>query len=195
MALTIYERFRQLPIAPRWIGLERGTGDASYFCTPVGAEIIGWENSIHYCFLPGYGRIVFAVNPESCADQYVYPLAADFRDFLRLILACGSTTAVEQIILWSREDFDTFLNSDDNAILPEQRHVLDVLRQELQLQPMEDPYGYVKALQAQCCDMSRITWSDEYYDVLGLERPDGTQSAQAYMCFEPVEFRFSRDDP
>ena len=49
----------------RWIGLERGELNPQYFCTPSGAQIIGWENSIHYCFLPDYGEMVFAVNPES----------------------------------------------------------------------------------------------------------------------------------
>lgn len=192
--MTLYKRYLTLPIEPRWLGLERG-GDTTYFCTPVGASIIGWENSIHYCFLPGFGETVFAVNPESCVDQYVYPLARDFRDFLRLILACGSTTAVEQIIGWSRTEFEDFLHSADNAVLPEQQRALDVLASELALSPMEDPYACVRSVQAEFGDLSGIRYSDEYYDMLGLERPDGTQPDAAGMEFEPVEFRFVREEP
>ena len=53
-----------------------------------------------YCQLEIDGRWI---GLETCVDKYVYPLAANFKDFLRLILACGSTTAVEQIIGWSKE--------------------------------------------------------------------------------------------
>lgn len=63
--MTIYEKFSQLDIAGRLIGLEKGNY-GGYFCTPVNATIIGWENCIHYCFFEGYGEMVFAVNPESC---------------------------------------------------------------------------------------------------------------------------------
>ena len=75
--------------------------------------------------------MVFAVNPEPVVEQYVYPLAMNFKDFLRLILACGSTTAVEQIIGWSREQFEQFVVSEDHAIHPEQQKVLDVIRTSL----------------------------------------------------------------
>ena len=51
-----------------------------------------------YCFIEPYGEMVFACNPDTCADVFVYPLARTFEDFMRLILACGSTNPIEQII-------------------------------------------------------------------------------------------------
>ena len=75
------------------------------------------DGAILSCFLPDFGETVFACNPESCADSYVYPLAGSFEDFLRLILACGSPNPPEQLA-------ETF-----------------------SLTPMEDPYSYGKALQ------------------------------------------------
>lgn len=48
--------------------------------------------------LPEYGEMVFACNPESCVDQNVYPLAANFEDFIRLVLACGTANPLEQIV-------------------------------------------------------------------------------------------------
>ena len=85
--MTMYEKFIRLGIEGRWIGLEKSDMCVEYFCTPVNATMIGWENSIHYCFIRGYRDMVFAVNPETCVEKYVYPLAMNFKDFLRLILA------------------------------------------------------------------------------------------------------------
>ena len=187
--MTMYDKFCQLGIDSRWIGLEKSDMCVEYFCTPRNATVIGWENSIHYCFIRGYRDMVFAVNPEPTVDKYVYPLAINFKDFLRLILACGSTTAVEQIIGWSKEQFEDFLHSDDNAVLPEQKVVLDKMQLELKLTPMENPYEYVKAVQEQHDD-SKIKFSNEYYDTLGLERPDGSENDIESMEFGAVAFSF-----
>ena len=137
--------------------------------------------------------MVFAVNPESCVDKYVYPLAMNFKDFLRLILACGSTTAVEQIIGWSKEQFEDFLHSDDNAVLPEQKNVLDKIKAELKLTPIENPYEYVKVVQEQHDD-SKIEFSNDYYDALGMERPDGSDNDVQYVEFAPVTFSFVKKE-
>ena len=189
--MTMYEKYCRLKLEGRWIGLEKGDLCAEYFCTPIDAIVIGWENSIHYCFIKGYRDMVFAVNPETCVDKYVYPLAMNFKDFLRLILACGSTTAVEQIVGWSKEQFEEFIHSDYNRIFPEQAEVLKVVAEELNLQPMEEPYEYVKAVQEQFDD-SRIKFTNEYYDTLGLERPDGSESDMPRMEFGAVSFSFAK---
>ena len=187
--MAIYEKYCQLDIDGRWIGLEKSDMCVEYFCTPIDATVIGWENSIHYCFIKGYRDMVFAVNPETSVDKYVYPLAANFKEFLRLILACGSTTAVEQIIGWSKEQFEDFLHSDDNKVFLEQAEVLKIVAESLKLQPMEEPYEYVKAVQ-ELFDDGKIKYSNEYYDMLGLERPDGSESEQQLMAFEEVVFSF-----
>ena len=189
--MTIYEKYCQLEIDGRWIGLEKNEMCVEYFCTPINATVIGWENSIHYCFIKGYRDMVFAVNQESCVDKYVYPLAMNFKDFLRMILACGSTTAVEQIIGWSKEQFEDFLHSDDNKVFPEQAEILKIVAEKLKLQPMEDVYVYEYVIEVQAqFDDRKIKYSNEYYDVLGLERPDGSESEQQLMAFEEVVFSF-----
>ncbi len=53
---TLYEKYKNLKIDGNWIGLEPGA-ETPYFCTPVGAEIIGWDNGIHYCFVKGFGSM------------------------------------------------------------------------------------------------------------------------------------------
>ncbi len=192
--MTLYQKFQRLDIDPLWIGLEKGAAQGDYFCTPKGARVIGWEGCIHYCFIRGYGEMVFAVDPESCGEECVYPLAADFRDFLRLILACAGTTAAEQIAWWSRADFDTFLASEDNTVRPEQRAVLETLARELRLTPMEQPYDYVKEIQARF-DRSKLRYTDAYYDTLGLARPDGTEPVHQGFDFPPVIFTFEKKEP
>ena len=52
--MTMYEKYCQLKIDGRWIGLEKSDLCVDYFCTPINATVIGWENSIHYCFIKGY---------------------------------------------------------------------------------------------------------------------------------------------
>ena len=191
--MTMYEKYCQLKIDGRWIGLEKSDLCVDYFCTPINATVIGWENSIHYCFIKGYRDMVFAVNPEPMADKYVYPLAMDLKDFLRVILACGSTTAPEQIIGWSKEQFESFVVSEDNAKHPEQEKVLEEIKSVLKLEPMENVYAYVKAVQEQFDD-SKVRFSNEYYDTLGLERPDGTESEQNSLEFEEVVFTFTKEN-
>ena len=107
---TIYEKYMALPIDKGLLCLENGDITEPYFCYPVNAKPIGFEGCILYCFLPEYGEMVFACNPESCADQNVYPLAATFEDFIRLILACGTANPVEQIVWMDKNKFEEHIS-------------------------------------------------------------------------------------
>ena len=47
--MSIYEKYCELNIDGSWINLEKREENIEYFCTPIGADIIGWENGgIHY---------------------------------------------------------------------------------------------------------------------------------------------------
>lgn len=169
----MYKRFQSLAVDTAPVGLARVDLEEKYFCTPLGAEIIGWEvGGIHCCFLPAYGEMVFAVNPMPCVDQYVYPLARTFEDFLRLLLAAKSTTALEQIVWWDREQYEGFIRSPEEVVSasrPEVTEVLTTLQNTFGLTPMEDVFGYVKTLQGEF-DGSGIMFSEEYYDLLGIQQ-------------------------
>lgn len=97
-----------LDLAP--LGVERREENLPYFCTPKGAAIFGWAgvDGIHYCFIRGFGGMVFAVSPMNAAPDCVHPLARDFADFLRLLLACGDAAALEQAWMWGEAQFDAF---------------------------------------------------------------------------------------
>lgn len=166
---TVFEQYKALNIDGKLISLEQIEKVNQYFCYPTNAKAIGCEGCIMYCFIEGYGEMVFASNPETCADVYVYPLAKNFTDFLRLILACGSANPVEQIIWMGKEQFDQHLKNEQAIRTDAQNEVLQQLRIKLGILPIEKPYEYVKELQKDF-DNSKIEYSDEYYDILGIER-------------------------
>jgi len=114
--------------------------------------------------------MVFACNPESCAGQNVYPLAANFEDFIRLILACGTANPVEQIIWMNREQFDEHIANEKMILTEKQKEAGSLLQQRLGVLPMDNPFEYVKSIQKNFDD-SKIRYSAEYYDVTGIERP------------------------
>ena len=168
-----YEKYMALPIDKGLLCLKQEDIATPYFCYPVNAEPIGVEGCILYCFLPEYGDLVFACNPESCADQSVYPLAASFEDFIRLILACGTVNPVEQIVWMDQRQFEEHMANEAKGLTKEQKAALQQLQRELGLLPMENPFEYVKAMQKDF-DGSSIQYSDEYFEVTGIENPRGT---------------------
>ena len=68
---TLYENYLALPIDKGLLCLEQENPSGPYFCYPANAQPIGFEGAILYCFLPAYGEMVFACNPESCADTCI----------------------------------------------------------------------------------------------------------------------------
>ncbi len=189
----LYEKYKNLTIDGSWIGLEFGE-ETPYFCTPIGAEIIGWDNGIHYCFIKGFGDMVFCVNPETCCDYYVYPIARNFCDFLGLILATGNTNTLQQIIWWDKKMFDDFVNSPkerEYKVRPEVNGVLNTIRKDMDIALIDTPFEYIKDLQSNF-PYEKISFVNEYYDTLGIERPDGTEPEESGFEFENVEFELDK---
>ena len=88
--MTTYQKFKKLNIRHSAIGLEQSDTDVTYYCTPRDAAIIGWAgvDGIHYCTIPEFGEMIFAVSPMNFGDC-VHPIAHSFEDLLRLLLSCG----------------------------------------------------------------------------------------------------------
>ena len=160
--MTTYHKFRKLNIDHSAIGLEQSDTDVTYYCTPRNAEIIGWAgvDGIHYCTIPEFGEMIFAISPMNFGDC-VHPIAKSFEDLLRLLLSCMDMGALEQCYAWDEEQFKAFLI--DCPATEEQQAVLDAIRKELGLEPIEDVFAYVKELQARF-DLSQIPYTEEYYD-------------------------------
>lgn len=164
-----YRQFKELNLNSSLISLESTENLYSYWCYPVNAVPIGLEGSILFCFIEGYGDMVFASNPETCVDTNVYPLAKSFTDFLRLILACGSANPVEQISWMTKEKFDEHVAKEKEKQTQDHKELLSRIAEEFKLTPMENPFSYVKGLQKDF-DGSKIEYPEEYYEILGIER-------------------------
>ncbi len=158
-----FEKFlrRNIDLGP--LGAERRRENSGYFCTPRGASIFGWAgvDGIHFCFVRGFGGMVFAVSPMNIAPNYVRPIARSFEDFLRLLLSTGDTAALEQAWMWDEAQFDAFLR--ENPPTEEQRRVMDEIARKLGLAPMERPWAYIKELQS-AFDCSKIKYTEDFYD-------------------------------
>ncbi len=165
--MTLYGKFKKLDINFSSLNLESGGG--KYFCTPNGARIIGREgvDGIHYCFVKGFGDMVFAVNPSN-SDGYVHPLAESFKDFLRLLISCGRTAVLEQALTWNKDEFYEFIKAC--PLDKGQKALLETIGKSLDLTPMEDPYEYIEALQ-RSFDCKRLRFSKEYYALVSDSPP------------------------
>ena len=149
------------------IGLQRGEKESGYFCTPVGSKVIGWAgvDGIHFCTVKGFGDLIFAVNPTYDPGHYVHPVARNFEDFLRLILACHDTAAIEQCWFMDREVFEEFLET--NPPTEEMQTCLDAIEKKYKLTPMEDSFAYMHQLQEEF-DYDALVYPPEYYEIVDV---------------------------
>lgn len=159
--MTLYGRFRRLKLDPAQLGLARSEASTRYFCTPVGAKLIGWAgvDGIHYCFIRRFGEMVFAVEPMGTPGRYVYPLARSFEDFLRLLLACGDAGLIQQAHAWGPAQFDRCLQEYPHT--PTQTAALDSIRRAFDLTPMDAPHTYLRTLY-ETFDYNTIPFGSDY---------------------------------
>ncbi|MBQ9988096.1 MAG: hypothetical protein IJP28_06940, partial [Erysipelotrichales bacterium] len=113
--------------------------------------------------------MVFASNPETCADTCVYPLANSFEDFLDMVIQCGSANPLEQIVWMSKERFLQHVDEESKVRTESQKEAIRILQETFTHSSIPDIYEYVRRIQA-TFDPSKIEYSDEYYDVLGIEK-------------------------
>ena len=163
--MTLYQQFKKLNIDHSAIGLEQCDTYELYFCTPKGAKVIGWAgvDGIHYCFVKGFGEMVFAVNPANLPGEYVHPIARNFEDMLSLLLASGSMDAIEQAHMWDEATFDGYVK--ENQPGEAQTAAMTAIRDQLGIEPMEHPFAYIKELQGSF-DYSRLKFPTEYYKLM-----------------------------
>ena len=104
--MNLYKEYMQNILDLSALGLMKRDWDG-YFCTPKGAEIIGWPgvDGIHYCKVKMFKDIVFCVNPMGDAGRYVFPVAENFEIFLRLLLTCKDEAYIEQAHAWTKAKF------------------------------------------------------------------------------------------
>lgn len=169
--------FHALDIDFDSIGLEWSGRFVPYFCTPVGAEEVGSIgcDGTHFVLLPGDEK-VYCVDPSmGDVGTYVLPVASDFREFLSFVIYGRDANPISQIWWMDEVRFRQMLKEDAENSWPGSEEyfakkdaALAKIAETFGIEPAE-PYRKVKALQA-AFDPSTLKFSDEYYDVLGIER-------------------------
>lgn len=160
-----YTEFKRMHIDLGALGAEGGRNAVRYTCTPKGAKIFGWAgvDGIHFCTIKGFGETIFSVSPMNPGQDCVQPLARDMGDFLRLLLACGDTAALEQAWMWTEAQFEAFLR--ENPPTETQRAVMREIAEKCGLTPMERPWRYLKEVRAET-DCSELRFEKEYEELL-----------------------------
>ena len=166
--MITYQKFKKLDIDYSAIGLDQSISYTDSICTPMGAEIIAEAgiDGIHYCFIKGFEQMVFAINPSALPGENVHPVAKNFEDLLKLLLACGSMDAIEQAYMWDEGVFHQYLI--DNHPLSKQCEILDSIKKSFHISPMDNPFAYIKELQSSF-DYSKLEFAEEYYGLLPEE--------------------------
>lgn len=165
----LFRRFRSLSNHSGLLGLEWSDNvDMTYFCTPIGAEIIGWPGveGIHFCFIPSISsEMVFVVSPMPCGGHYVEPVARNFRDFLSLVLFCKGASPLEGISYMNEKQFLELIESENNLAWSDRDVTLEILHTKLGIEAQPDAFRYVRSLQAEF-NYDIIPFSKEYYEIL-----------------------------
>ena len=154
--------FKKTKIDLSPLGFDMNGDFELYYCTPKKAQIVASSgvDGIHFCTIPQFGEIIFAVSPMNFGDC-IHPIARCFEDLLRLLLHCGDIAALEQCYAWNEEQYKAFLI--DYPATEKQQAVLDEIKNKCGLEPIDDSFAYVKELQAEF-DLSQIPYTEDYYD-------------------------------
>lgn len=195
-------RFRALDIHFSALGLYQQE-NSPYFCTPVGAEYVGWIgcDGVHFVLLPGDER-VFCVDPSMGErGTYVLPVANDFREFLSFVFYCQDANPLSQIYWMTRKQYDELAAEDAAArgnenmakFFEQKDQALSVIAKEFDLTPV-DPFKKVKAMQAKF-DPAILNFSEEYYDAVGYERPEEEQGDVIIQGTRTAVLQAVREEP
>ena len=157
--------------------------------------VLGWEgvDGIHYGRIRGYGDMVFAVNPMLPESSMSAPWQAASGTFC----ACSGLRLHYHFGAGRRLDAGAVRHLSprplENAVTPDAQAVLERIAAAFRLTPMEDPFSYIKGVQAASFDGGKLHYTDEYYDTLGLARPDRREPASQGFEFETVVFALEKE--
>lgn len=148
--MNLLESVKKMRGAEAALGLTFADFDCTEESLPKGARLLAYSNKSYFCFFKHYEETVFAVT-EVDQKWQILPIAYSFREFLRLIAACGCAELCARSVLLSEEIFLT----EQDAQWRKYNPTLKALRDALELAPIEDPYQYTHMI-GQIIDCSRI---------------------------------------
>lgn len=138
--MSMLDRVKNICGAETALGIRFCSPEAARSRLPQGSRIFGAAGENLFFFAEGYQETVFALDMDT-GD--IHPLAYDFSEFLRLILACGSAESVAGTERKDSRELGTFQPG------------LRELQEVLNLTPIRNPGEYVRTI-GQVIDCSRI---------------------------------------
>ena len=149
--MNLLERVKRIRGAEEALGLTLTTKDYTGAHLPEGSRLIGYSDNTYFCFVEGYLETVFAVDDQRDQEWRTWPVAYSFREFLRLILACGCAELSAQSARLSENEYGRQLELEWRRPHPD----LIRLRDKLSLTPIQNPFVYTH-MAAQIIDCSKI---------------------------------------
>ena len=143
--IDYYQKFRNSSLDTSAVGLTPGSEFSYYGATPDNARVIAWAEifGIHFCCKEGSDTI-YVVEPDAPKKKAVYPIAANFPEFMGLVVACNHASVLWQAQDLSRKEFDALVQKNKPSM--KQRSVLRAISNIYHPPVIADPYGYMKNL-------------------------------------------------
>jgi hypothetical protein len=143
--IDYYQKFRNSCLDTSAVGLTVGSEFSYYGATPDHSRVIAWAEifGIHFCRKED-GETIYVVEPDAQKDKAVYPIAANFLEFMGLVVACNHASVLWQAQDLSRREFDDLLLKNKPSM--KQRSVLRAIGNIYHPPVISDPYGYMKNL-------------------------------------------------
>ena len=143
--IDYFQKFRNSSLDTSAVGLTPGSEFSYYGATPDNARVIAWAEifGIHFCSKEGCDTI-YVVEPDAPKKKAVYPIAANFPEFMGLVIACNHASVLWQAQDLSRKEFDALVHKNKPSM--KQRSVLRAIGNIYHPPVIADPYGYMKNL-------------------------------------------------
>lgn len=145
MKIDYYQKFRNSSLDTSAVGLTVASEFSRYGATPDNARVLAWAEvfGIHFCMKEG-SQTIYVVEPDAPKKKAVYPIAANFLEFMGLVIACNHASVLWQAEDLSRKEFDELLLKNKPSM--KQRSVLRAIGNIYHPPVIADPYGYMKHL-------------------------------------------------
>lgn len=150
--MDFLENIKKIRGAETALGITFSSKPYANLYLPDGSTLIGRTGTILLCYMQGYQETVFAVDTDPRTEWRAYPIAYDFREFVRLVLTCGSAELTVAAGRLSRSEYEKRLRTE----WQDRSHTgLKRLQKKLELTPVEDPRNYIHTVQ-QVIDYSKM---------------------------------------
>lgn len=143
--VNLHEKFRNSSLDTSAVGLTVGPQYSYYGATPENARVIAWAEvfGIHFCHTEERDTI-YVVEPDADKKHSVRAVAANFPEFLGLVVACKHASFLWQAQDLSRGQFEAMLSSYKPSM--KQRSVLRAIGNIYHPPVINDPYGYMEKI-------------------------------------------------